>query len=208
MLALGTVGDRVFDAQDLVFVAAVSDQVAAALDRARQFSNEARTDHLTGLANRREYERVIEREVALAQRHGRQLTVMMIDVDDLKKINDRKGHSAGDAALRLVAHELQRVVRVSDMCGRLGGDEFGVTMPETDLPRAQEVARRLRAAISEMNLSARSTNSVQVSIGVGAARGHGLAKSSGGGSRALRGQATPEGAQAVGRERAAPSRSS
>jgi diguanylate cyclase (GGDEF)-like protein len=170
MMSVGTERDRIFGASDLLFMAAVADQIAIALDRARQFSSEARTDHLTGLANRREFERVMEREVALAERHNRQLTVMMIDVDDLKKINDRKGHSAGDAALRLVAQELQRVVRASDVCGRLGGDEFGVTMPETDLHRAREVARRLRVEIQEMNLGARSTDSVEVSIGLGAWR--------------------------------------
>jgi len=170
MMSVGTQRDRIFGASDLLFMAAVADQIAIALDRARQFSNEARTDHLTGLPNRREFERVIEREVALAERHGRQLTVMMIDVDNLKKINDRKGHSAGDAALRLVAQELQRVVRASDVCGRLGGDEFGVTMPETDLNRAREVARRLRAAVQEMNLGARSTDTVEFSIGLGAWR--------------------------------------
>ncbi|OLB85901.1 MAG: hypothetical protein AUI15_31960 [Actinobacteria bacterium 13_2_20CM_2_66_6] len=149
-------------------MAAVADQVAIAIDRARQFSNEARTDHLTGLANRREFERVMEREVALAERHGRQLTVMMVDVDNLKKINDRHGHGAGDDALRLVAQELQRVVRASDVCGRLGGDEFGVAMPETDLHRAREVGRRLRTAIQSMNLGSKTTHSVEVSIGMGA----------------------------------------
>jgi diguanylate cyclase (GGDEF)-like protein len=170
MMSVGTQRDRIFDASDLLFMAAVADQIAIALERARQFSSEARTDHLTGLANRREFERVIEREVALAERHGRQLTVMMIDIDNLKKINDRKGHRAGDAALRLVAQELQRVVRASDVCGRLGGDEFGVTMPETDPHRAREVSHRLRAAIQAMNLGARSTESVEVSIGLGAWR--------------------------------------
>jgi diguanylate cyclase (GGDEF)-like protein len=170
LMSVGTQRDRIFGASDLLFMAAVSDQIAIALDRARQFSSEARTDHLTGLANRREFERVMEREVALAERHGRQLTVMMIDVDNLKKVNDRKGHSAGDAALRLVAQELLRVVRASDVCGRLGGDEFGVAMPETDLHRAREVARRLRTAIQEMNLAARSTDSVEVSIGLGSWR--------------------------------------
>src|SRR6202165_2300551 len=129
MLAVGTMADRLFNASDLLFMAAVADQVAVALDRARQFSNEARTDHLTGLANRREFERVMEREVALSERHGRRLSVMMIDLDNLKRINDRQGHRAGDAALRLVAQQLQRVVRASDVCARVGGDEFAVAMP-------------------------------------------------------------------------------
>jgi diguanylate cyclase (GGDEF)-like protein len=168
MMSAGTLRNRLFNASDLLLMAAVADQVAIALDRARQFSNEARTDHLTGLANRREFERVMEREVALAERHGRQLTVLMIDVDNLKKINDRNGHGAGDAALRLVAQELQRVMRSSDVCGRLGGDEFGVAMPETDVRRAGDVARRLRAAIQAMNLGSRTTHSVDISIGIAA----------------------------------------
>jgi diguanylate cyclase (GGDEF)-like protein len=168
MMSAGTRRDRIFGTSDLLLMSAVADQVAIALDRARQFSNEARTDHLTGLANRREFERVMEREVALAERHGRQLTVMMIDVDNLKKINDRGGHTAGDAALRLVAQKLLRVVRASDVCGRLGGDEFAVAMPETDLHKAREVARRLRAAIQNMNLGSKSAHSVEVSIGLGA----------------------------------------
>jgi diguanylate cyclase (GGDEF)-like protein len=170
MMSAATQRERIFGPSDLLFMAAVADQVAIALDRARQFSNEARTDHLTGLANRREFERVMEREVAVAERHGRQLTVMMIDVDNLKKINDRNGHTAGDAALRHVAQGLQRVVRASDVCGRIGGDEFAVAMPETDLHRAREVARRLRTANQTMNLGARSSDSVEVSIGLGSWR--------------------------------------
>jgi diguanylate cyclase (GGDEF)-like protein len=170
MLGVGTIADRVFNASDMLFRAAVADQVAIALDRARQFSSEARTDHLTGLANRREFERVVEREVALAERHSRQLSVMMIDLDNLKRINDRQGHRAGDEALRLVAQQLQRVVRASDVCARIGGDEFAVAMPETAIERAREVAARLRIAIHQTSLSAKSPERVEVSAGVAAWR--------------------------------------
>ena len=170
MMALGTTGGRVFNASDLLFMAAVADQVAVALDRARQFSSEARTDHLTGLANRREFERVMEREVALSERHGRRLSVMMIDLDNLKRINDRQGHRAGDGALKLVAQHLQRVVRASDVCARIGGDEFAVAMPETDIERARDVASRLRMAIMQVGLSSKSPDQVEVSIGVTAWR--------------------------------------
>jgi diguanylate cyclase (GGDEF)-like protein len=168
MMGVGTVADRVFNAGDMLFMAAVADQVAIALDRSRQFSSEARTDHLTGLANRREFERVMEREVALAERHSRRLSVMMIDLDNLKRINDRHGHRAGDGALRLVAQQLQRVVRASDVCARIGGDEFAVAMPETNIERAREVAVRLRAAIHQMSLSSKSPDRVEVSAGVAA----------------------------------------
>src|SRR6266852_4788873 len=170
VMTVGTKMPRVFGASDLLFMAAVADQVAIALDRARQFSSEARTDHLTGLANRREFERIMEREVALAERHSRKLSLMMIDLDNLKRINDRHGHRAGDAALRLVAQQLQRVVRVSDICARIGGDEFGVAMPETELERAREVGSRLQAAVGEAGMAARSAEPIEVSIGVAAWR--------------------------------------
>src|SRR6266699_6140712 len=170
VMTVGTKMPRMCGASDLLFTAAVADQVAIALDRARQFSNEARTDHLTGLANRREFERIMEREVALAERHNRKLSVMLIDLDNLKRINDRQGHRAGDAALRLVAQQLQRVVRASDVCARVGGDEFAVAMPETAIERAGEVANRLREAIRQASLSARSPEPVAVSIGVAAWR--------------------------------------
>jgi diguanylate cyclase (GGDEF)-like protein len=170
VMTVGTKTPRIFGASDLLFMAAVADQVAIALDRARQFSNEARTDHLTGLANRREFERIMEREVALAERHNRKLSVMMIDLDNLKRINDRQGHRAGDAALRLVAQQMQRVVRASDICARIGGDEFGIAMPETNLDRAREVAARLRAAVSQASLAARSPDPIEVSMGLTAWR--------------------------------------
>jgi diguanylate cyclase (GGDEF)-like protein len=170
VMTIGTQMQRVFGPSDFLFMAAVADQVAVVLDRARQFSNESRTDHLTGLANRREFERVMEREVALAERHERRLAMMMIDLDNLKRINDRQGHRGGDAALRLVAQQLLRVVRASDLCARIGGDEFAVAMPETNLERGREVGTRLMAAVREMSLGAKSTEAVEVSIGLSAWR--------------------------------------
>ena len=170
VMTVGTMVDRVFTTSDLLFMAAVADQVAIAIDRARQFASEARTDHLTGLANRREFERVMEREVALAERHGRRLSLMMIDLDNLKRINDRLGHSAGDGALKLVAQQLLRVVRASDLCARVGGDEFAVAMPETDLDRARDVAVRLRRAVEHAGLGMKAPEHVEVSVGIAAWR--------------------------------------
>jgi len=75
-----------------------------------------------------------------------------------------------DGALRLVAQQLQRVVRASDLCARIGGDEFAVAMPETSIERARDVAARLRAAIHQMSLSSKSPERVEVSVGVAAWR--------------------------------------
>ena len=157
---------RTFESSDLEFVAAVADQIAVALDRARQHTREARTDFLTGLANRPEFERAIERAVAASQRHGRRLALMMIDLDNLKDINDAHGHHVGDEAIRVLAHELQRAVRATDTCGRLGGDEFGVAMPDADERHASDVATRVRQSLEETNRSEKVPVPVEFSIGI------------------------------------------
>jgi diguanylate cyclase (GGDEF)-like protein len=157
---------RTFEPSDLEFVAAVADQIAVALDRARQHTKEARTDYLTGLANRPEFERAIDRAVAAAQRHKRRLALMMIDLDNLKEINDSHGHHVGDEAIRVLAHELHRAVRATDTCGRLGGDELGVAMPDADERHANEVGARVRASLEELNRIAKTPAPVEFSIGV------------------------------------------
>src|SRR5450759_1898472 len=157
---------RTFESSDLEFVAAVADQIAVALDRARQHTREARTDYLTGLANRPEFERAIDRAVAGASRHGRRLALMMLDLDGLKEINDTLGHHVGDEAIRVLAHELQRAVRASDTCGRLGGDEFGVAMPEADERHAREVGARVRQSLDDLNRSEKVPVPVEFSIGI------------------------------------------
>ena len=161
---------RTFEPSDLEFVAAVADQIAVALDRARQHTKEARTDYLTGLANRPEFERAIDRAVASAERHKRRLALMMIDLDNLKEINDTYGHHVGDEAIRVLAAELQRAVRATDTCGRLGGDEFGVAMPDADERDAREVGIRVREALEHLNRTAKLPVPVEFSIGIAAWR--------------------------------------
>src|ERR1700737_1740024 len=157
---------RTFESSDLEFVAAVADQIAVALDRARQHTREARTDYLTGLANRPEFERAIDRALPAASRHKRPLALMMIDLDNLKHINDSVGHHVGDEAIRVLAQELQRAVRATDTCGRLGGDEFGVAMPDADERHANEVGARVRASLEDLNRNAKTPVPVEFSIGV------------------------------------------
>src|SRR6202140_440168 len=161
---------RTFESSDLEFVAAVADQIAVALDRARQHTREARTDYLTGLANRPEFERAIDRAVAAASRHGRRLALMMLALDNLKEINDTVGHHLGDEAIRMLAHELQRAVRASDTCGRLGGDEFGVAMPEAEERDAREVGTRVRQSLEDLNRSKKVPVPVAFSVGIAAWR--------------------------------------
>ena len=161
---------RTFESSDLEFVAAVADQIAVALDRAREHAREARTDYLTGLANRPEFERAIDRAVAAAQRHKRRLALMMLDLDNLKEINDTQGHHVGDEAIRVLAQELQRAVRATDTCGRLGGDEFGVAMPDADEHDAREVGTRVRQSLEDLNRTNKVPVPVAFSLGITAWR--------------------------------------
>ena len=110
------------------------------------------TDHLTGLANRRRFERQMGREVTRTSRYGRPFCLLLIDIDNFKSVNDTYGHEAGDEAIRHLANALQAATRGIDLSARIGGEEFAVILPETDFERGLEVAERLRISIREMNI--------------------------------------------------------
>src|SRR5690242_12763841 len=122
-----------------------------AIENARRF-REARQladlDALTGLHNRRYFHETLAREVARAQRYGRQLSLIIFDLDDFKAVNDRIGHLAGDAVLAEIAERVRDVVRSADIPCRVGGDEFAVVMPESGLEQAEQLFGRLQSAIS------------------------------------------------------------
>ena len=122
------------------------------------------TDHLTGLANRRRFERQLEREVARTRRYGRPFCLLLLDIDHFKRVNDSHGHEAGDEALRRLANALQAGTRGIDTAARIGGEEFGLILPETESARGCEVAERLRQAISETEIPA--AGHITVSIGL------------------------------------------
>jgi diguanylate cyclase (GGDEF)-like protein len=100
-------------------------------------------DPLTGLYNRRFAEPCIEAEVLRSRRNSTALTLLMLDLDDFKQINDRYGHAAGDVALRAVGERLKKAVRGSDLAARMGGDEFLLLLPECDLGQLWHVLARL-----------------------------------------------------------------
>ena len=144
----------------LVATAIDSDRIS--LDRLRQLNQaalESRIDLLTGLPNRREIEERLGAEIARAQRYGHPLSILMIDLDDFKAINDRFGHGAGDDALRQTAGTIEGAVRSIDVAGRFGGEEFLVLLPETEPGGAEVVAERIRASVAQ-------AGTVTVSIGI------------------------------------------
>ena len=125
---------------------------------------EARTDPLTGLANRRAFDDLLEREFALWERHGDPLALLAIDIDHFKHLNDRAGHPAGDAALAALAAVLTAQVRRGDFVARTGGEEFAVLLTDCPTDVAEGRARALRAGVADD--SAAWPNPITVSIGV------------------------------------------
>jgi diguanylate cyclase (GGDEF)-like protein len=112
-------------------------------ERADAFHELAFLDHLTGLYNRRYGDEHLRRELARAERSGEPFTVLLLDLDEFKGINDRFGHSAGDQALQEFAHQLSRAIRGSDIAVRLGGDEFMVILTECPPDKVDLVLSRL-----------------------------------------------------------------
>lgn len=132
-----------------------------------ELERRARIDPLTGVLNRRAFRELLEREVARARRHGRQLSLAMIDVDHFKRVNDTMGHAMGDRFLVAVAGAVSAALRSEDLFGRYGGEEFIVAFAETDLAGAIQAAERLRLAIADIRLDHDGeTRSVTASLGV------------------------------------------
>jgi len=113
----------------------------------RKFAELAATDPLTGLPNRRRFEEVLCRELERGDRYGTACSVAILDLDHFKRFNDRLGHLEGDEILRQVASLMRAEVRVTDVCARIGGEEFGVVMMDTDKRGATLVVERLRRAV-------------------------------------------------------------
>lgn len=111
------------------------------------------TDALTGLYNRRSLDQLLQREVALAERHKQPLSVVMIDMDYFKQINDAHGHAAGDHLIRSFADCVRMTLRKTDLAFRYGGDEFVIALPQTPIAQAQQVVQKLRQAFASVDHS-------------------------------------------------------
>jgi diguanylate cyclase (GGDEF)-like protein len=112
-----------------------------------ELADEAATDALTNLATRRHFSESLENAVSLARRHGSPLALVSLDLDGLKQINDSTGHAAGDETLTSFAALLDSLCRGEDLPGRLGGDEFSLLLPGTNLSGALGLAKRVLAAV-------------------------------------------------------------
>lgn len=144
-------------------------EAATALDaslRLRDAQSAALTDPLTGLLNRRGLEHQLSPLLNHARSVGGELSVLFVDLDHFKKVNDEFGHDRGDAILRLVAGTLRRLVRTVDVVARYGGDEFVVALPATDTPTAIRVAERIREGVSTV-IRSDSAGTVPITVTIG-----------------------------------------
>ncbi len=159
-----------FSAADLSALRLLADPAALALtvQNVRQAADEvtrlASIDSLTGLFNRRYFDTRLEAELQRARRHGEPLTLLMVDIDNFKVVNDEHGHMAGDRSLRCVSERLRRGVRIFDVCARYGGDEFAILMPSSSVETAVLVAERIRTSVR--GHCTQAGGSVTVSIGI------------------------------------------
>jgi diguanylate cyclase (GGDEF)-like protein len=158
----------------------LASQAALAIERARlheALREQALTDGLTGLLNHRSILEALDAELSRARRDGNPLSVLMIDLDGFKQVNDQLGHLAGDDILRNVASILESTVREIDLVGRYGGDEFLLVLHGTTLPEAQEVAVRIWRRIERgVHLASGGNAPIRLSIGIAAAPEHGVTR--------------------------------
>ena len=140
------------------------------LSRQLEFAHqEARTDSLTELWNRKAFDEQLQIQAAIARRYKLPLTVVLIDVDHFKQINDTRGHAVGDAVLRELARRLRESVRDADLVARYGGEEFALLLPQTPLEGGVQVAERIRQQIAASPISAPASEVVlTASAGVAA----------------------------------------
>ena len=125
-------------------------------------------DALTGLNNRAAYDRDIERELGLVERHKRPLSLMILDIDYFKKVNDEYGHAAGDKVIQAVGNILKEVTRTSDVVFRYGGEEFAILLSDVDSLTAMDVAERIRLSVRGLLVDFES-KLINITISVGMA---------------------------------------
>jgi two-component system cell cycle response regulator len=135
-------------------------------DRERE---RASRDGLTGLYNRREFDRLLQAAVAREERQEGRFALLLLDIDHFKKLNDTFGHPSGDAALRNTARLLEKHLRKGDQAARYGGEEFAAILPGADEKGARQLAERIRRAVAdaELELAPGQRARVTVSLGVG-----------------------------------------
>ncbi|MHC4239835.1 MAG: sensor domain-containing diguanylate cyclase [Planctomycetota bacterium] len=169
-LADKTAGDR-FSSEDIALIELFGQLVGASIGNIKLFEriqHQATTDGLTGLANHKRLYEILEKELWRSRRYGGQISMIMVDVDNLKKINDTYGHRAGDKVIKMTSNKIKECIRQIDTAARYGGDEFAVILPNTSLVDATIVAERMVEAVANSKVSWQKEEiPLSISVGLG-----------------------------------------
>jgi diguanylate cyclase (GGDEF)-like protein/PAS domain S-box-containing protein len=158
--------------QDLQLIEQAANLASIAIEHHQnleELERRAHTDSLTGLANRGRFFELAEVEQARSLRYGNPYAVLLLDIDHFKGINDQHGHKSGDAVLQALAEIMQNTLREVDIIGRIGGEEFAILLPETDMDTAPEVAERLRKAVSNAEILSCDQIPLRITVSIGIA---------------------------------------
>jgi diguanylate cyclase (GGDEF)-like protein len=171
LLVVRSVGDgKVVTRENAVPLSNLASEAGLALEVVSIFDSMkimAVTDGLTGLYNHREFYQSLRRELERARRYRHTLTLLMIDVDDFKRFNDRFGHPAGDTALRMIGELLRKCARTTDIIARYGGEEFAIILPESTPGGALMVAERIKSEIAGHNFIQKASEPVHLTVSIG-----------------------------------------
>lgn len=159
---------KLFNKKDLEFVEALANQAAIAVDNAQLYEL-ATKDGLTKLYIHRHFYSLLESELKRVQRYRHVLSLLMMDIDNFKSVNDTYGHLIGDIVLKEIAATIQKTVRHVDIPARYGGEEFTVILPETSAAKAVTIAERLRQKISEIEIKVDENTYVRPTVSIGLA---------------------------------------
>lgn len=157
---------KLFNKQDLEFIEALANQAAIAIDNAKLYEL-ATKDGLTKLYIYRHFYTLLETELKRSARYNHEMTLLMMDIDNFKSINDTYGHPVGDQVLREISNCITTTVRKIDIASRYGGEEFTVILPETNSTDARIIAERLRRNISEIKVHLKDGTMIKPSISIG-----------------------------------------
>ncbi len=160
-----------FGCEDIALIDLFGQFIGASIGNIKLFEriqHQATTDGLTGLVNHKTFYEILEKELWRSRRYGGQISLIMIDVDNLKKVNDTHGHRAGDKVIKEISRRIKDCIRQIDTAARYGGDEFAVILPNTALTDAVVVAQRMLETVSQSPITWRKEQiPLSISVGLG-----------------------------------------